>query len=134
MSNRSCFTGKSQKILIVDDEPYNTRVLRLKFENAGYTVIVATDGLDGLGKFKIESPDVVITDIKMPIMNGREMCKSMKEAGNGRSFLIIVITSTVDQIDRLWVNGMGNASLVEKPISPGHILTLVNDYFNKPVP
>ena len=132
MSNINNFVGKNGKILIVDDEPYNTRVLKLKFENAGYKVVTASNGLDGLNKFKIEYPDVVITDIRMPVMNGREMCQSLKESMKERRFLIIVITSTVDNTERLWVNEINNASLVEKPISPNYLLTLVEDYLNEP--
>ncbi len=123
---------KSRKILIVDDEPYNTRVLKLKFENAGYKVVTASNGLDGLNKFKMEDPDVVITDLRMPVMTGREMCQSLKESMNERRFLIIVITSTIDHTERLWVNEINNASLVEKPISPNYLLTLVEDYLNEP--
>ncbi len=121
------------KILIVDDEPCNTRVLKLKFENAGYNVIIASNGLDGLNKFKKEFPDAVVTDIKMPVMDGREMCRSLKEAGGGREFLVIVITSTIDRAERLWVDEMTDATLVEKPISPNHILSILEDYFHKAI-
>ena len=124
--------GKNGKILIVDDEPYNTRVLKLKFENAGYKVVTASNGLDGLNKFKIEYPDVVITDIRMPVMTGWEMCLSLKESMKERRFLIIVITATIDNTERLWVNEINNANLVEKPISPNYLLTLVEDYLNEP--
>lgn len=132
MSNINNVVDKSGKILIVDDEPYNTRVLKLKFENAGYKVLTASNGLDGLKKIKMEYPDVVITDIRMPVMTGREMCQSLKESMNERRFLIIVITSTIENSERLWVNEIHNASLVEKPISPSHLLALVEDYLNEP--
>jgi len=124
--------GKNGKILIVDDEPYNTRMLKLKFENAGYKVVTASNGLDGLNKFKMEYPDVVITDIRMPVMTGWEMCLSLKESMKERRFLIIVITATIDNTERLWVNEINNANLVEKPISPNYLLTLVEDYLNEP--
>lgn len=132
MSNINNFVGKNGKILIVDDEPYNTRVLKLKFENAGYKVVTASNGLDGLNKFKMEYPDVVITDIRMPVMTGWEMCLSLKESMKERRFLIIVITATIDNTERLWVNEINNANLVEKPISPNYLLTLVEDYLNEP--
>jgi len=132
LSNINNFVGKNGKILIVDDEPYNTRVLKLKFENAGYKVVTASNGLDGLNKFKMEYPDVVITDIRMPVMTGWEMCLSLKESMKERRFLIIVITATIDNTERLWVNEINNANLVEKPISPNYLLTLVEDYLNEP--
>ena len=122
---------KSHKILIVDDEPFNCRVLKLKFENAGYSVVTGSNGEEGLSKFIVECPDVVISDIRMPKMNGYEMCKCIKEASNGRPYLTIVITSTVENRERLFVNDIENAILLEKPISPGHMLTIVEDYLNK---
>jgi len=123
---------KSHKILIVDDEPFNCRILKLKLENAGYKVVTASNGEEGLSKFMVECPDVVISDIRMPRMNGYEMCKYIKEVSNGRPYLTIVITSTVEKRERSFVNETENAVLLEKPISPGHLLTIVEDYLNKP--
>lgn len=123
---------KSLKILIVDDEPFNCRVLKLKFENAGYSVITGSNGEEGLSKFMLESPDVVISDIRMPRMNGYEMCKCIKKADNGRPYLTIVMTSTVEERERSFVNEIENAILLEKPISPSHMLTIIEDYLNKP--
>lgn len=123
--------NKSHKILIVDDEPYNCRILKLKFENAGYQVVTGSNGEEGLNKFMVECPDVVISDIRMPRMNGYEMCKAIKKASNGRQYLTIVITSTVENRERSFVNDIENAILLEKPISPSHMLTIIEDYFNK---
>ena len=123
--------NKSHKILIVDDEPFNCRILKLKFENAGYNVITGSNGEEGLSKFMVECPDVVISDIRMPKMNGYEMCKCIKEVSNGRPYLTIVITSTVEKRERSFVNDIEDAILLEKPISPGHMLTIVEDYLNK---
>lgn len=122
----------SHKILIVDDEPYNSLVLKVKFENAGYKVVTASNGIDGLNKFKLEDPDVVITDIKMPVMDGKEMCRSLKEVNRGVSCLIIVITGAADKEERFWVKEIDNACLVEKPVSPSRLLTIVEKYLRSP--
>lgn len=121
---------KPYKILIVDDEPYNNSILKLKFENAGYDVVTAANGLEGLKKFKVECPDVVITDIKMPLMDGKELCRSLREESKAPS-LIIVITSIADKSERLWISEMDNLSLVEKPISPRCLVKIVEDFFSK---
>ncbi len=123
---------KSYKILIVDDEPFNCRILKLKLENAGYKVVTASNGEEGLSKFMVECPDVIISDMRMPRMNGYEMCKYIKEESNGRPYLTIVITSTVDKKERSFMNEIDNAVLLEKPISPSHLLSIVEDYVNKP--
>lgn len=123
----------SRTILIVDDEPYTRRVLKLKFENAGYKVVTALNGLDGLDKFRTESPEVVITDIKMPVMDGHEMCCSLREAGYGRQFLTIVMTSSVDKAEMVWVDKLENIIIIEKPLSPNKLLSKVEEYFKKSV-
>lgn len=123
---------KTHKILIVDDEPFVCRVLRLKLENAGYKVFTAPNGHEGLNSFKVESPDVVISDIRMPGMNGYEMCRLIMEESNGKPYLTIIITATVEKSEKSFANEMENAILLEKPISPSRLLTIVEDYLNKP--
>jgi two-component system response regulator (stage 0 sporulation protein F) len=67
-----------KKILLVDDEESIQIVYREEFEDDGYEVISALDGLVGLEKFKEEQPDLVILDIQMPGMNGVEVLRQMK--------------------------------------------------------
>lgn len=67
-----------KKILLVDDEESIQIVYREEFEDDGYEVISALDGLAGLEKFKQEQPDLVILDIQMPGMNGVEVLRQMK--------------------------------------------------------
>lgn len=119
------------RVLIVDDEPYNIRIIKLKFEKAGYDVITATNGVEGLKKFKQEHPHVVITDVKMPLMDGQEMCQSIEKLNKESSFLLIVITSTIDREYRLWTDSINNAYLVEKPFSPAHLLSVVREFFKE---
>ena len=121
--------GNSQKVLIVDDEPYVLRVLQLKLNNAGYEVVTAINGEDGLGKFIKEKPKLVITDIRMPLMDGQEMYQMMKEQSGSRPFFVIMMTSTIDQSLHLWAGKMGNIHFVEKPVSPRNILKLVEKYY-----
>lgn len=67
-----------KKILLVDDEESIQIVYREEFEDEGYQVISALDGITGLEKFKKEEPDLVILDIQMPGMNGVEVLRQMK--------------------------------------------------------
>ena len=67
-----------KKILLVDDEESIQIVYREEFEDEGYQVISALDGVTGLEKFKEEEPDLVILDIQMPGMNGVEVLRQMK--------------------------------------------------------
>jgi len=67
-----------KKILLVDDEAGIQMLYREEFEDAGYEVISAITGEEGLEKFRNESPDLVILDIQMPGMNGIETLRQMK--------------------------------------------------------
>ena len=122
--------GYSQKVLIVDDEPHVLRVLKLKLENAGFELVTAVNGADGLEKFVQERPAVVITDIRMPLMDGQEMYQLIKEQSGDDPFYVIMMTSTIDQSLHIWAGQMGNIHFVEKPVSPRNILMLVEQYYS----
>jgi len=71
--------GEKQRILIVDDEPQITRVLRTSLTSHGYEVRSAADGISALETFGDFSPDLVITDLSMPNLNGIELCRSLRQ-------------------------------------------------------
>ena len=111
-----------KRVLLVDDEPYILRVLKLKLENAGYEVLTAIHGLDAMEMFVRDEPAIVITDIQMPHMDGLELCLMMQEHRVKDSFLIIVMTSSVDIAAHVRAEKMANIHFVEKPLSPRNML------------
>ena len=68
----------SPLILVVDDESHIRHVVRLKLQNAGYEVITASDGEEGLAAALEHRPNLVITDFQMPFMDGLELCNQLK--------------------------------------------------------
>ena len=118
---------KTTKILIVDDEAYIRRVLELKLKNKGYEVITAVNGAEGLEKLKLYDPDVVITDIKMPAMDGRALCEKINNSNNDKPYLIIVVTCSVSEGNIRWINNMRDTLLLEKPFSPSRILEAIEN-------
>jgi len=124
-------TKYTKKVLIVDDEPYILRVLKLKLENAGYEVVTAVNGLDGLEKFVKEMPAVVISDVNMPHFNGQDMYKMMELHMKKDPFLVIVMTSSLDSSIKRWANDISNIHFLEKPFSPNNVLHLIKGYFSK---
>ena len=121
---------KKSKILIVDDEAYIRRVLELKLKNKGYDVITASNGNEGLKKFNLYHPDVVITDIKMPGMDGQVLCEQMEKANNEKPYLIIVITCSVSDDSIKWTKNMDGTLLLEKPFSPSRVLEAIENHIN----
>jgi DNA-binding response OmpR family regulator len=118
------------KILIVDDEAYIRRVIELKLKNKGYEIITASNGKDGLEKFDLYHPEIVITDIKMPGMDGRSLCEQIEKRKNEKSLLLVIITCSVSDDKFEWLEKMNNTLLIEKPFSPSQLLDSLDDYLN----
>ena len=121
--------NKNKKVLIIDDEPYIRRVLELKLKKQGYQIFSAKNGEEGLSCFKTEQPDVVITDINMPKMDGKVFCEMTNEFKKKRSFLTIIVTCSVPLDGLQWVDKMQETRFFEKPFSPSKLLDCIDEYF-----
>jgi CheY-like chemotaxis protein len=106
-----------KSILLVDDEPMTLRVMRQALEKDGYQITTAFDGQDALDKIKASPPDVLITDIHMPRMSGKELCLKIKETMPDRQFPIFITTSLTSHEHRDWTSTISNLTFVEKPVS-----------------
>ena len=117
-------------VLIIDDEAHIRRVIELKFRNQGYRVRTATNGEEGLELIKAHEPDVVITDIMMPKLDGKILCERVNELKKERPFLTIVMTCRISPTEQDWINQMEDTVFVEKPFSLSTMLKCVDQYFN----
>lgn len=117
-----------QNILIIDDELNILIMLKKMLTRSGYKVNIASDGKEGLGLFKAEPPDLVITDIIMPEKEGLETIREMKM---NRPDLKIIAMSGGGKISAdsyLDVAAMfGADKVIEKPFSQRDMLSLVNE-------
>ncbi|MFC1925970.1 response regulator transcription factor [Chloroflexota bacterium] len=89
------------RILIVDDEPSIIRFIREDLEVAGYEVLVAMDGAEGLKTFKSELPDLVILDIRMPKMDGFELCRRIRQWSQTPIIMLTALDSSEDIVKAL---------------------------------
>lgn len=119
-----------KRILIVDDEPHVIRVMRMALENAGYHVDDACNGLQALEYLQDHHPDVVITDIDMPCIDGQELCRQIKQNMPDRGFRIYVLTSRAENEHREWSSNIDNLSFLEKPVSIRRLVAALHDYFS----
>ena len=106
-----------KSILLVDDEPMALRVMRQTLEKDGFQITTAFDGKDALEKITASRPDVLITDIQMPRMNGKELCLQIQASMPDRLFPIFITTSLTAHEHRDWSGEISNLFFVEKPIS-----------------
>lgn len=112
------------KILIVDDEDSILQFLELGLMNEGATIETATNGMIAIEKTELFKPHVVILDVMMPIMNGFDVCKSLKDKGN--EIAIIMLTAKDDIEDR--VNGftLGADDYLIKPFSFSELIARIH--------
>jgi CheY-like chemotaxis protein len=117
------------KILIADDEPHVLRVLKLSLEKEGYAVETCANGKEALTRLEQEHPDILITDIQMPLMTGEELCRHIKQHMPERKFLIFVLTSRTEIEHREWSRDINNLLFLEKPVSIRNLLEKIEGYF-----
>lgn len=120
---------KQKKVLIVDDEAHVIRILRLSLEKAGYTVASANDGNEALAVMADFDPDVLISDIQMAGMDGRELCRTARARYPERSFLILVMTSMTAMEERAWARELPHTDFLEKPLSPRQLVARLATHF-----
>lgn len=118
-------------ILLVDDEPHVTRVLRLALEKQGYEVTVAHDGNEALACMAQRVPDVLISDIQMDGMDGRTLCPLARKTYPEHDFLILVMTSMTALEERSWARELPNTEFLEKPLSPRQLVARLSRHFGE---
>jgi DNA-binding response OmpR family regulator len=111
-----------QQILIVDDEPKITRLVRDYLENAGFAVIVARDGREALMRARTERPDLIVLDLGLPGLDGLDVTRSLRrDAG----VPIIMLTARAAEADRVVGLELGADDYVTKPFSPRELVARV---------
>ncbi len=100
------------KILVVDDDVNICDLLRIYFENEGYEVKTANDGVEGLSVFKLYEPDLVLLDVMMPKKDGLAVCREIRESS---SKPIIMITAKNEKFDTVLGLELGADDYVTKP-------------------
>src|SRR5437588_11846711 len=112
----------SQKILIIEDEEGIVHLLRLYLKDAGYDVVTASDGADGLAMHAREHPDLVILDIMLPAIDGFEVCRRIR-AWSKTPILMLTARSAED--DRIAGLDLGADDYLVKPFSPRELVSRV---------
>ena len=109
-------------ILVVDDEPQITRVLRTSLSAQGYEIRVANDGETALEIVKDFAPDLVITDLAMPNMNGIELCRQLRKVSQ---VPILVLSVRGEERSKVEALDSGADDYITKPFSTGELLARI---------
>ncbi len=112
----------AQKILVIEDEEGIIHLLNLYLRDAGYAVVVAKDGADGLALHAREQPDLVILDIMLPALDGFEVCRRIRSWSHTP---ILMLTARGDEDDRIQGLEQGADDYLVKPFSPRELVSRV---------
>jgi two-component system cell cycle response regulator DivK len=114
-----------RRILVVEDNPLNLKLVRDVLQFAGYDVIEAQSGEEGLRVAQEDPPDLVLMDLQLPGIDGTETMRRMREGSLGRDVPVVAVTAFAMAEDRERASLAGFDGYVEKPISvrelPGQI-------------
>ena len=114
-------------ILVVDDETHILHVVSLKLRNAGFEIITAEDGEEGLAKALACKPDLIITDYQMPYMTGLELCVKLKEHDQTAGTPALMLTARGFKLEHEYVEQTNIAGVLTKPFSPREVLMRVEE-------
>ena len=112
----------SYRILIVEDEPGMIELLTVALEDEGYSISIANNGQQGLKKVDEESPDLIISDVMMPDMNGYDFCQQLRENPKTAAIPFIFLTAKKDVSDRVRGLNLGADDYLSKPF---HVVEVV---------
>lgn len=114
------------RVLTVDDSKTILAMLRHTLSDAGFEVLQAEDGQQGLDVLQTEDVDVVITDINMPVMDGIEFIKNVRASGRFQSLPIVILTTETSQEKRDQGRAAGGTGWIVKPFDPEKLIAVIN--------
>lgn len=114
--------GDAARILVVDDEPRLVRLVRANLERLGYRVTTAAGGKQAIEAVEADDPDLVVLDIMMPVMDGYEATRRIREFSQ---VPIVMLTAKAEQSDKLKGFDLGVDDFITKPFSPEELVARI---------
>jgi DNA-binding response OmpR family regulator len=113
---------QAKRILVVDDEPQIVEIVERYLSDEGFRVSHAYDGAEAIKIVDEEPPDLIVLDLKMPVVNGSE---ALREIRSRSGVPIIMLTSRTDEVDRIVGLELGADDYINKPFSPREVVARV---------
>jgi CheY-like chemotaxis protein len=120
-----------KKILIVEDNPTNMRLIRMVLGNKGYRLLEATDGEEALAVAIEGRPDLIVMDIQLPKMDGLEVTRRLRQTPQFRETPIIALTASAMEGDREKIMAAGCDEYISKPVSTHQFPRLVAEMLQR---
>jgi two-component system cell cycle response regulator DivK len=118
----------TKRILVVEDQEDNRRIIRDLLASTGYEMIEALDGETGVRLAETERPDLILMDIQLPLLDGHEATRRIKDNPELRAIPVIVVTSYALSGDDVKAMEAGCDAYVAKPFSPRQLLSKIREF------
>jgi CheY-like chemotaxis protein len=110
-----------RRILIIDDEEDIREVAAMTLEMAGFRVMTAPSGPDGVRKAAIEQPDAILLDVMMPELDGPATLEALRALAETRHIPVIFLTAKIQPADRRHLSELGAVAVLAKPFDPNRL-------------
>jgi len=115
----------SKKILTVDDSPSVRQMVKLTLSGAGYDIVEAGNGAEGLSKAQATIVDMVVTDLNMPVMNGLDLIRALRKLPAYRGVPILFLTTESDAEKKKEAKAAGATGWITKPFQQDQLVGVV---------
>ena len=118
----------TRTVMIVDDSPTVRKLVTIKLERQGHRVIEAADGMEALARLNEEIPDLILSDITMPRMDGYQLCKLVKGNSATRHVPVVMLSGKDGFFDKMKGKLAGSTAYLTKPFEPETLLRIVAEH------
>lgn len=115
-------------VLIVDFSPTVRKIMRISLERAGYKVVSAGDGMQALASINESIPDLIFVDIKLPHMDGYQLCKVIKSHGLTKEVPVVMLSGKVGVLDKMKIKMAGASDFITKPFGSEALVGAAEKY------
>ncbi len=116
-----------RKVLVVDDEIHIIHVVAIKLRSNGFQVVTASNGAQAYELACSENPDLIVTDFQMPVMDGFELVKKLRENEQTKDIPVIMLTARSFSIEQEQKEQLNISDCLGKPFSPKELLKKIED-------
>ncbi len=119
------------RVLVVDDSSMVLEMVSAHLKQYGMEVTEAHDGADAVEKLKAVTPDLVVTDVVMPRMNGYELCRWIKSNASTKDVPVIMCTTKSEEFDKYWGMKQGADAYLTKPYHPPELIKTIKQLLSQ---
>ena len=128
-------SGPARRILVVDDDPATRMICAINLEAEGFSVLEAADGREGLERARSEHPDLVLTDVVMPGLDGFGLAEALQRDEDTRGIPVVFMTGFIEQRHEARARELGAFAFLKKPFDPETLVSVALQRFRLgPIP